>query len=188
MWITNFTHKIENWAAESEIVYKLAEGYYQNVIDREVTLANVQSDDHILCIGGGLCPFSGILFHQKTGARVTVIDNNPACIPKAQRVIDYLGLDRYVKIHCQDGADISYDEYSIIHFALQVRPMDYVFSQVEKRAVPGTKLLVRLPKKCLDGMYSRLVGPIAARCPYTTHNKLRSIGSTMLYIKKVYVA
>jgi len=183
-WITGITQKIECQAAKSRAVYWLASQYYRDVIQRETELADITENDHILCIGGGICPFSAILFHQTTGARVTVIDNNTACVPQARQVIERLGLGGHVHVFCQDGgsSELSLSEYSVVHFALQVSPMERVFSQVERQVAHGTKLLVRRPKSRLSGLYSRLPDFAMTRCPHITH-KARNIGSTLLYVK-----
>ena len=183
-WITGITQKIECQAAKSRAVYWLASQYYRDVIQRETELADITENDHILCIGGGICPFSAILFHQTTGARVTVIDNNTACVPQARRVIERLGLDGHVRVFCQDGgsAELSLSDYSVVHFALQVSPMERVFAQVEGRVANGTRLLVRRPKSRLSGLYGRLPGFAMACCQHITH-RARNIGSTLLYVK-----
>jgi len=185
-WITDFTRKIEYQATRSEFVYQLTAGYYRDVIQKEVVLANITKGDHILCIGGGTCPFSAILFHQATGAKVTVIDNNVICIPIARQVIEHLGIGEHVRVLCQDGAgaDTTFSEYTVVHFALQVCPMASVFSHVEKQVAPGTKLLIRRPKTQLKNLYSGLPSPLLHSCPLTTHKKARNIGSTLLYIKQ----
>jgi len=185
-WITDFTRKVERHATQSELVYQMAAGYYRDVIQKEVVLASITGDDHILCIGGGACPFSAILFHQATGAKVTVIDNNATCIPQAKQVIDQLGIGGQVQVLCRDGgnAEILFSQYTVVHFALQVNPMQSVFSHVESRVAPGTKLLVRRPKKQLRKLYSGLPSPLLNSCPFTTHKKARNIGSTLLYIKQ----
>ena len=183
-WITNFTYKIECHAAEAGAIYQLALGYYQDIIQKEAILANITNKDHILCIGGGICPFSAILFHQVSGAKVTVIDNNMTCIPKAQRIINRLGIDDYVHVLYQDGGSLAIDlsKYSVVHLALQVAPMDYVFSQIEKQVTVGTKILIRRPKKSLGSMYNELLNPLLTCCPYVSH-KSRNIGSTLMYAK-----
>jgi len=183
-WITDFTYKIENQAVEVGLVYKFACEYYREVIYKEIILASITAKDHILCIGGGMCPFSAILFHQITGAKVTVADNNETCIPKAGSVIDKLRLSENIRVVHQDGAceKACFSQYSVVHLALQVSPMEQVFSAVEKKIMPGTRLLVRRPKKQLDNMYSEVCGNTLDCCPYTTH-KSRNIGSTVLYIK-----
>ena len=183
-WLKNLTYKVENKAVDSTLVYQLTSGYYHDVIQKEITLANITEDDNILCIGGGLCPFSAILFHQLTGAKVTVIDNNLSCVPRAKSVITRLGLnDRVRVLHADGGANnVSFADFTVVHIALQVSPMEQVFSAVESKVKIGTRLLVRRPKKSLKGMYNKVARALSP-CPYAMH-KLRNIGSTALYIKQ----
>jgi len=184
-WITDLTYKIEALAAELGAVYRVAARYYQDVIEKESVLASITKDDHILCIGGGVCPFSAILFHQATGAKVTAIDSNAECIPKARQVIDGLGIGGDVRMFCQDGgADTDLTQYSVVHLALQVAPMDKVFEQVERQVAVGTRILIRRPKKSVDGAYSDLPSFLQAGCPYVEYRQAGSIGSTLLYIKQ----
>ena len=186
LWITGLTQKIEHWAVETRLVYWITARYYQDVIQREIKLANITECDHVLFIGGGVCPCSAILLHQITGAKVTTIDNNVACIKDAKQVIERLGLGDYVQIVCQDGgsANLSLSEYSVVHFALQVFPMEHVFNQVKQRVSPGTKLLIRRPKRRLNKMYGQLPSALLNCCQHINHKKVRNIGSTQLYIKQ----
>ena len=180
--ITNLTYKIEKHAAKTGFVYKLASEYYKGIIQKEVVLARITADDHILCIGGGICPFSAILFHQITGAKVTVIDNNESCIPQAKCLIRRLGVDEFVRVLHQCGcSDICYGDYTVIHIALQVTPMEQVFEAVRSKANSGTRLLVRRPKKQLENAYCHMCENALSCRPYVA-NKSRNIGSTALYI------
>jgi len=145
--MTKFTLKIEGIAAKSRLFYRIAERYYRNAIHREIEIASITSVDRILCIGGGICPFSAILFHQITGASVTVVDNNSACIFRARKVIERLGLSEHISLQYRDGADVNVSGYTVIHLAKQVSPASRVFSEVKRRATDGTKLLVRTPNK-----------------------------------------
>jgi len=184
--IIGLTRTIETLASKSKLFYWIASHYYRNVIKNEVTLANITNNDHVLCIGGGICPFSAILFHQITGAKVTVIDNCKDCIREAQHIIGRLDLSDHVHAIWQDGGaiDFSLSEFSVVHFALQVFPMDFVFPQVRKQVVPGTKLLVRRPKETFNKVYSQLTGSLPNFCRHITHQKACNIGSTLLYIKQ----
>ena len=186
-WITAFTQEIENCAIKAGFMYRFASRYYKNIIESEAILANVTEKDHILCVGGGVCPFSAILFHQLTGAKVTVIDNNMDCIPKAKQIISRLGLEEQIFVYCQDGrcAEIPFSEYTVVHLALQVSPMESVFAQIESRLAPGTRLMIRRPKKQLCNAYCRLFSNLLSCCAYTTHHA-RNVGSTLLYIKQGY--
>ena len=182
-WVTHFTRKLEAQAANAGLVYRFASRYYREIIEKEAVLAGITAKDHVLCVGGGVCPFSAILFHQLTGAKVTVVDNNAACIPKAQQLIRRLGLGNHVHVHYGDGANLHYSEYTVVHLALQVSPLESVISQVEKRLAPGARLMVRRPKKQLCGLYCDCGASenLLQHCPYTTH-KARNVGSTLLYI------
>jgi len=174
--LTDVTREIENQATKSGFVYKLACKYYDNVISKEIALAGITKDDHILCIGGGICPFTAILFHQKTGARVTVIDKCGHCVKKARKLIDRLGVADGVHVLHKDGrsAGIDFWDYSVVHFALQVFPMEEVYESVAKQVAPGTRLLVRRAKKLCTNC-------VLSSCPCVMHNA-RNIGSTAMSV------
>jgi len=178
------TQKIEYLASITKLVYWIAARYYRNVIQREICLAGITANDHILFIGGGLCPFSAILLHQNTGAKVTVIDNNPGCIQNALDNVNRLGISEYVRVLHEEGdsENLLLSEYSVIHFAMQVFPMFHVFTQVERQAAPGTKILVRKPKRHLNIFYSKLSALTC--CKHVVHNGASNIGSTILYVKQ----
>ena len=182
--IIDLTYKIEGRAAKASSVYKLASKYYRDIVKNEAVLANVAENDHILCIGGGMCPFSAILFHQITGAKVTVIDNNLLCIPKARQVIHRLGLCKMIQVKCHDGCkgELDYSQFTVVHLALQVNPMEKVFEHIEKQVNVGTKILIRRPKKSLNAIYCNLAKEAIEQSPYISH-KSRNIGKTILYTK-----
>jgi len=188
MWVTNFTRKIEKWATENGAIYKLAEGYYRDVVQKEVVLAGINAGDRILCIGGGICPFSAILLHRETGAKVTVIDNCQECVALAKKMVKRLGLQGRVTVRHQEGERIPLADYSVVHFALQVFPMENVFNHVQYHAAPGTKMLIRRPKNELKNLYSKISGRVRKMlqaCPFTLHKNARNIGKTLLYVKAV---
>ena len=183
-FITKFTYLIENKAVKAGFIYRMASKYYEQAIESEVTLADIDEKDHVLCIGGGICPFSAILIHQMTGAFVTVIDNNIKCLPKAKKLVKRLGLAEKIRVLYQEGdsSTIDFSQYTVVHLALQVSPMEQVMLAVEKNMQPGTKLLIRRPKKQLSSIYSSLTEKLLSFCPYACH-KGRNMGSTVLYIK-----
>jgi len=185
-WITQLTQKIEGLSTQQTFFYWLASKYYHGVVKKEIELARITKEDNILCIGGGLCPFSAVLLHQKTGAKVTVIDNNEACAQKAQEVIERLELQHHVTVLCEDGTDLDFPltSFSVVHLALQVSPMEQVFAQVKAQATPGTKILVRRPRKCLNKMYCQWSNSLIQCCQQIFHKKMRNIGSTQMYVKK----
>lgn len=181
--IVKFTQKIEYWAAANPIIYRAAALYYKDIIQKEVKLAKITNQDQILCIGGGPCPFSAILFHQLTGAKVTAIDNDQNCIQPARQIIHYLGLADSIRILYQDGLSAEIASYTVLHLAAQVAPMARVLEKIKACASPGTRLLVRKPKDKLQGLYANDY-PQFSNEQATYHKKTRNIESTLLFVKE----
>ncbi|HPT82430.1 MAG TPA: hypothetical protein PLM25_00940 [Limnochordia bacterium] len=152
MWITRFTRQIEQLAVKSRLVYAAVSLYYREMVRREAELAAIGPEDRVLCIGGGICPYTAILLHELTGAAVTVIDNDRGCVEQCCRFLTRLGLAG-IGVHWADGAAVDYRDYTVIHLAMQVCPREEVLSRVLTHAPQGTRVLVRVPKGCVQGLY-----------------------------------
>lgn len=182
--ITKTTQKIERLAVKSKLVFNIASRYYRGIIKKEIALANITSGDNILCIGGGYCPFSAYLFYKATGAKVTVIDNDILCVEGAKRVVEKMGLAGGIHVLELDGSseDLKLEEFSVIHFAVQVEPIQEVFLNIKSLAKCGQKLLIRRPKKHLEENYSLLDGDILAVSAFITHGRFCNVGKTIMHI------
>lgn len=184
MLMTTLTQKIEWIANKSRLFYLLTTLYYKNIIKREVRLAEIKPDDKILCIGGGPCPYTAIMLHQLTGAAVTVVDNNAACVQQSANLIKRLGLEKAIRIVYGEGEDIDCEGFTVIHLALQVSPKRKVLESLLERAGNGVKILVRRPKELVRRLYCD-----QESCPlpcenYVKHNFFTNVGNTVLYIKE----
>ena len=125
--IANTTRIIEGMARKNCIIYKTILLYYKRLVKDEVELADIKSSDKVLCIGGGQCPFSGILLHEYTGAKVTIVDCDDYCVQVSRELIQILGYERDIDILHMDGKEVPLQDYDVIHTAVQVKPMDQVF-------------------------------------------------------------
>lgn len=182
-FIPKSTKIIEWLAAKNAIIYRVISLYYKRPVKEEVALANIQSTDKVLCIGGGPCPFSGILLHEYTGAHVTIADNDERCVRISRELVKKLGYSGDINIILSDGNDIDPKDYSVIHMALQVSPMEKVFRHLKQRSHFGARILVRLPKKRLEKLYSAIEYPVFRTCCNKAVHKWRNIDSTALFIK-----
>ena len=85
--IQRTTKKLECLAARNKVVYNVLALYYKRIVNKEIRLADINENDRILCVGGGPCPFSGILLHEHTKAHVTIIDNDECCVEVSKQLV-----------------------------------------------------------------------------------------------------
>ena len=180
--IPRTTKWLECLAARRTVVYRAVSLYYKRLVKEEVTLANINSMDNILCIGGGPCPFSGILLHEYTGAHVTIIDNDNSCVNISKKLIEKLGYSDYITILHSDGNDISPKDYSVIHMAVQINPMEKIFTHLKQGCSLGAKILVRLPKKTLANLYSINDREVFEDSSKKAYHSWRNVDSTALFV------
>ena len=182
-FIYKVTKNIECLAAKNISIYRAVSLYYRNLVKDEVALANIRSTDKILCIGGGPCPISGILLHEYTKAYVTIIDNDESCIQMSRKLIKNLGYEDVIDVFYGDGNDVSTKDYTVIHVAAQVSPMEQTFCRLRRGCSLGAKVLIRLPKKTLSNFYSIKDRTIFNNCCGRAIHSGRNIESTALFIK-----
>lgn len=173
---------MEQLAAKNILVYQAMSLYYKKLIREEIALADIKSTDRILCIGGGPCPFSGILLHEYTGAHVTIVDNDYCCVCIARQLISKLGYTESIEVLYGDGNDISPKDYTVIHMAVQVNPIQQVFCSLKRKCPYGARILVRVPKKGLKKFYSADDFSLFRNCCKKAVHNWRNIDSTALFI------
>lgn len=181
MIISSCTQKIEYLASKNFLIYKIVEKYYKNMVKREVRLAEISSKDRVLVIGGGPCPYTGILIHQLTKANVTIIDNVENCVKYSTELINKMGLNKNVNIILQDGLDIDTSKFNVLHIALQITPKKRVIECLKKTAKKGTRILVRIPKETLNRLYSPIEKDFSTNSRNARHNLLSNVGKTALH-------
>lgn len=157
MWITRLTQLIEYLATKSWLAYYFISAYYRMLVKREARLAGINEQDRVLCIGGGICPYTAILLHKYTKAQITVVDNNRVCVEKARKFIDRVGMEK-INIVYGDGENICCHGYTVIHLAMQISPKELVLNKILQKAQHGTRVLIRKPKKGVDRLYCRVSG------------------------------
>lgn len=185
MVITKITQLIEYLASRFSLLYYLSMLYYRGMVRREVELAHITEDDHVLVVGGGPCPHTAILIHKLTGATVTVVDNDFLCVKASIRLIDRLGLWGKVRVLHRNGQNLSTEHYSVIVLALQLSPKVEIIRSMERQAKPGDRILIRLAKDCLADLYSPVNQSQFSSLPTVEHSQFTNVEQTVLYQVKV---
>jgi len=138
-----FTKVIESAATKVPGSLKLFNPYYETIVSDEISIANIGADDHVLIIGGGPVPTTAMLIHEKTNAKVTVIDHDKNVVPKALKCIHKQCSNREIRVMHGCVKDFDLSIYSVIHVAKQVSPKACVLKHILKHAKKNTRILVR---------------------------------------------
>ncbi|WP_048815463.1 class I SAM-dependent methyltransferase [Methanosalsum zhilinae] len=120
--------------------------YYKRLVAKEIAIATISQNDHILCIGGGPFPCTAIEIAEQTGAQVTVVDNDPEAVEISRKVVSRLHLNNRIQVIQADGENVSAHRYSLVHIALQVYPKEKVLANICHRITPHTRILMRRTK------------------------------------------
>lgn len=176
------TKVIEENASKTKLLRNAMFNYYKDIIKKEVMLADVTNVNKVLCIGGGYMPCTAILFQKLTGAHVTIIDNDKSTLSSAKRLINAVDLNDKVELKYCDGKDIDPSQYDVIHIAMQVSPKTEVFQNIYQGMGEGTKLLIRKPKKHLEGGYHVNESEVK-EVACVKQNSFSNIERTLLYVK-----
>lgn len=181
MWITRVTRQIETLAVRNRLIYSAVSLYYREMVRRESQAAAVGPKDRVLCIGGGICPYTAILFHHYTGAEVTVIDHDELCVEHCREFLKGLGLTG-VQVQLADGREVDYSGYSVIHLALQISPKEEVVRRILAQAQAGTRVLVRMPKEGVAGLYCPLAWERLLPVEKVEHSSLSNVAQTCILV------
>lgn len=154
--------------------------YYQPIVKKEVALSHAQTKDEVLCVGGGYFPCTALLFHMLSGAKVTVIDNDPKAVAFSQKLVESMGYGEGVTVmHC-DGLSTVAESFDIVHIAMQVSPKEAVFQHLQGSLKENAKILIRTPKDHLQRGYQPFQG-FSERC--VKQPFFSNIGKTLLYVR-----
>lgn len=167
---------------------KIYEIYYRNIVRDEIELAEIKSNDKILCIGGGSIPCTAMEIANHTKAKVDVIDIDSKAVYISKAVVKRMGFGNQIQIKKAKGEDIDVEDYNVIHIALQVTPKEEVVKNIWDRSKLGTKIVVRMPKPGLRVFYSNLSEKLSNRSNIKSdkvylRNRLNTMEEILLMVK-----
>lgn len=127
--------------------------YYRPIVRKEVELGKVTQNLQVLCVGGGYFPCTAILFHQLSGATVTVLDNDLEAVEVAKDLVARLGLEEKVLVRHSEAMETTASAFDVVHIAMQVAPKEDVFNHLHGTMTEKSKILIRTPKQHLERGY-----------------------------------
>lgn len=182
--IPKFTRGLEKTLCHFPILAKFCMHYYNNIVKEEINLAQIQSEDHVLFIGGGAIPSTAYRIHQYTGAKVDVIDKDRCAVTLAKNLTKIFGLQEKVHVFEADGRTIETKKYSVILVALQACPHRDILENVLEKAASNTRVVTRCPAHGLQAFYDN--SPKDSRCYANVQAKQGNptMEASLLFIKR----
>ncbi|OON99549.1 MAG: hypothetical protein ATN35_12060 [Epulopiscium sp. Nele67-Bin004] len=182
MQIVNGTKWLECGMAKNNAMQNIMLAYYRPIVQKEVRLSGAKPSHIVLCVGGGHFPATAILFHQLSGAKVVVVDNDKKAIVSARQVVKSLGLEGKVIVKYVDGGDVSGEKFNIVHIAMQISPKEQVFNHMYSTIKAKSRVVVRVPKACLEKGYQPFEN-VDVCDGFVIQPSYSNIERTLLYVK-----
>lgn len=173
--------KFEKGSVNSKLFFKIYAAPYASVLNREITLAGISSDDIVLNIGCGAMPFTAIYYALKSGAKIIAVDNDHEVIEQAKNCVANYGLHRQIEIVEADGCNIVCIRFTKAIVALQAAPKDEVLKNLLKVSPPNTDLLFRQPRNIFRNHYGTVDESEASS--FVRHF-MPTFGKTLLFTKQ----
>jgi precorrin-6B methylase 2 len=136
---------IEKLSINFPIIAKDYIFFYEELVDKEIKLANITKKDKILNIGCGPVPATSLLISKKTGAKITCIDINEGVIKQAKEFLKNQGI-KDIKLEHGDGTQYSANEFDIIFISWGVDPLTSILKNVIKTMKNDARIVIRAPE------------------------------------------
>jgi precorrin-6B methylase 2 len=154
--------------------------FYNEIIDNEIKLANISKEDRILHIGSGPIPATSIQIAERTGAKITGIDNNPKAIKQGKACISKLNLDENIILKHANGSVAQIDNYNLIIISQGIKPHKDILEHISSSIKPNVKVIFRTNyiengKLSNNDLFIKNIFKIVDIVPHKKHGLLISI-------------
>ncbi len=156
---------------------------YQQTVQTEITLAQIDSEDVVLNIGCGAVPFTAIYLAELTGAKVWAVDKDGKAVEQARFYCEKIGLDKQIRFIEGDGSKSIPVNFTVAVVALQAEPKTLILDNLLGKANPGTRLIFRQPDKLFKSYYDCLPQDCAETISASQAG--RAFTSVAFFIKQV---
>jgi len=109
---------------------------YDELVEKEITSADISSEDRVLVIGGGSIPATPVLIAKKTKAKVTVIDKDPLAIKNASSFIKKHNLEKNIDLKHAEGMIYPVENFNVIFVLYGIKKnkelLNYIYKNTKK--------------------------------------------------------
>jgi len=135
----------EKTAHNFEILSSFYLKQYEEIVENEIVLGDINAKDTVLVIGCGSLPSTAALVYQKTKASVAGIDIDPKAVNRAVVFLNNLNLKNKIKIDNADGLHYSVKNFDVIFVLYGVKKQKQIFEKLSKEMKKDARIIFRCP-------------------------------------------
>lgn len=118
-------------------------GFYNEMINKEIKLADINANNKILFIGSGPIPATPLILVKKTDAYIVAIDKNPVSVKQAKCLIKKLKQENNIKIELGVASGYPLESFDLIIVAQGLQPYKESLDYIAKSIKSDTKVIFR---------------------------------------------
>ncbi|HUS99243.1 MAG TPA: hypothetical protein VMY59_02885 [Candidatus Thermoplasmatota archaeon] len=123
----------------SEIYLKL----YQEIVTKEITMAQISDQDRVLVIGSGSLPATPAIIAQNTHAQTISIDKDCTAVKEAMQYVTAHHLEQTLSIQYANGLTYPVGEFTVIVVLYGVKQPTELFSHLADHIDQKTRVIYR---------------------------------------------
>jgi len=142
--LMNYLYVIfEKSAYQFEFLSEYYLGFYKELVEDEIKLAQITSKDHVLVIGCGSIPATSIIIAEKTNAHITSIDIDSHAISNASLIVKKLKLEDKLILESADGHNYPIEKFDVVFVLYGVKNHDDMLKLIGKNMRDNARIIFR---------------------------------------------
>jgi 2-polyprenyl-3-methyl-5-hydroxy-6-metoxy-1,4-benzoquinol methylase len=134
---------VEKIGCKFEVISEIYLKLYEDIVTKEITLAQISQKDRILVIGSGSLPVTPTLIVRNTHAQTVSIDIDPHAVKQAIHYVNSQNLEPLLKIEYADGFTYPIEQFNVIIVLYGVKHPAQMLRNLADRIDQNTKVIYR---------------------------------------------
>lgn len=140
----------EKFAYSFDIIADYYIEFYNEIVEKEIKMAKITSNDLVLVIGCGSIPATSVLISKKTNARTVSIDYDSKAIKKADLFSNKIKLERVMSFKHANGLNYQINNYDVIFILYGVKQQREVLENISKNMNFNARVIYRTTHDIID--------------------------------------
>ena len=126
---------------------------YHEMVEKEIKMAKINSDDLVLVIGCGSLPTTTVLISMKTGANIVSVDIDKKSIKEAAQYIKNIHLGDKIKLEHANGLNYSVKNFDVIFVLYGITKQEEMLEYLASNMGKNSRIIFRTTTDLQDKMH-----------------------------------